>query len=272
MDQNDVRELLERNTAAWKHTADSVLEVAGTFQPAEWDRPTECPGWTVKDVVSHLVSVERALLGEPWPEYALPEDMPHVRHDFGRMLEIGVHARRQVPGEEVLEELRAAVGRRMAALPDADPAEPTLSPVGTTVTYAEFMGFRALDWYVHEQDIRRATGRPGGLDAPAAACAHRLLAGGLPFVVAKKAGAGPGQSATFEVGGAFPFTTHVLVGDDGRARPVPDVPAPTTTLRMDWATYVLLAAGRRGPADVRVTTDGDPDLASRILKNMAITP
>ena len=41
---------------------------------------------------------------------------------------------------------------------------------------------------------------------------------------------------------------------------------------MDLETYVVLAGGRRDPADVEVTITGDEDLGRRVLAVMAVTP
>ena len=43
-----------------------------------WNRPTECPGWSVRDVVSHLIAMELELLGDPRPIHNLPRDLRHV--------------------------------------------------------------------------------------------------------------------------------------------------------------------------------------------------
>ena len=45
--------------SAW----DSVISVVVELEANEWDFPTDCPGWTVKDCVSHLVGIEHRLLG-----------------------------------------------------------------------------------------------------------------------------------------------------------------------------------------------------------------
>ena len=42
----------------------AILALGGGLTPDEWSRPTECPGWTVLDLVSHLIGIERTLLGE----------------------------------------------------------------------------------------------------------------------------------------------------------------------------------------------------------------
>ena len=51
---------------------------------------------------------------------------------------------------------------------------------------------------------------------------------------------------------------------------------PTITLDAEWETYARLSAGRLdvSGADVleRAHVTGDPDLASRVLESLAITP
>ncbi|HEX6471867.1 MAG TPA: maleylpyruvate isomerase family mycothiol-dependent enzyme [Streptosporangiaceae bacterium] len=270
-----MRDDIAGHVAAYEQTVRSMIALAETLAPDDWERPTECPGWTVRDQVSHVVGVERWMLGESDPEHPLPDDIPHVRNDFGRALEVAVDVRRSVPGPKVVDELRDVLDRRLAALPAADPDRPVTLPSGRPGTYVELMKFRAFDIWTHEQDIRRAVGRPGNLDAPAAERARDIITSGFPFVVGKRAAAAPGQSVTLEVTGPLAGTLHVAVGPDGRAGfadPPPAGNPPTVTLRMDWETYARLASGRitADAADVAIT--GDPDLAHRVLHGMAITP
>jgi len=257
--------------AAYEQTLRSTIALAEGFADADWARATDCPGWTVKDQLSHIVSVERSLLGDPAPK-AEPVEWPHVRNDFGRMLEAGIEARRPVPGPEIVAELAELLPRRLAQVAATDPATQMLCPDGRMGDYARFLLFRSFDCWIHEQDIRRAVARPGNLAAPAAASAWEVLSSGLPFVVVKRAQATPGQSVTFKISGPPDHRSTVLVGDDGRGRPTDDVAEPTVTLAMQWETYVCLAAGRRGPDTAAVQISGDKDLADRVLANLAMTP
>jgi uncharacterized protein (TIGR03083 family) len=259
------------NVAAYEQTVRSTITLAETFGPAEWDLPTECPGWTVRDQVAHIIGVERMMLGDPEPEHT-PAELSHVRNDFGRMLEVAVDARRTEPVEMVLAELRETLKRRLAALETTDPEQQMKAPDGRMGPYSRMLMFRAFDCWIHEQDIRRAVGRPGNLDAPAAERARQIMVSGLPFVVAKRAGAGPGSTVALEITGPPSFRSCVVVGNDGRGQAIESTPDPTVTLRMGWESYVRLAAGRCGPGEVEVSVDGDRDLASRILGNMAVTP
>ncbi|MFF4239736.1 maleylpyruvate isomerase family mycothiol-dependent enzyme [Actinomadura geliboluensis] len=265
-----MNDAMRANTAAYEQTIRSSLALAATLGEDDWDRPTECPGWTVKDQFAHLAGVELSILGDPGPEVELPE-FAHVRNDFGRVMEAQVHARRPVPGPAVAAELAAALDRRLAELPSIDPDRVVMCPDGKEGPYSRFMEFRAMDCWTHEQDVRRATGRPGNLDAPAARCFWDLLSAALPFLVARRAKAAPGESVGLTISGPPDFAVAVEVDADGRAAWTSGGPH-TAELAMDWESYVRLAAGRCDPGDVSVTVSGDRDLAARLLAVMAVTP
>ncbi len=266
-------ELMAGHVAAYEQTVRSTIELAETFDDADWDRPTELPGWTVKDIVSHLAGVEVMLMGEdPAPGHTTPDDLPHVRNDLGRLVEAAVDHRRGTPGPEVLKELRAVLERRLERLATTSPDERTWLPIGGEGPYSELMVFRAFDCWVHEQDIRRAVGRPGNLDGPGGRRMFQIVVRGLPMIVGKRAAAPAGTAVTFEISGEFEFTRHVQVGEDGRAAFAETVPEDATVLRMDWETYTRLVTGRCTSAEVTVGVSGDEGLAARILGAMALAP
>ena len=43
----------------------STFEATEGLDEADWARPSELPGWTVKDCLSHVATVESNFLGEP---------------------------------------------------------------------------------------------------------------------------------------------------------------------------------------------------------------
>ena len=124
---------------------------------------------------------------------------------------------------------------------------------------------------MHEQDIRRATGRPGNLDSPATVHSADYLAETLGFVLGKKVGAPAGTTAVLEIAGHAPYAFGI--GEDGRGRRLDAVPAePSLTLRTDRESFLVLAGGRRGPDAVEVEVLGDADLGARVLASLATTP
>ena len=124
---------------------------------------------------------------------------------------------------------------------------------------------------MHEQDVRRASGRPGGLDSRAAQHTTDYLLESLGMVLAKRAAAPPGSTLVAEVEGSAPAAFGV--DDDGVGRRLSEPPAdPTVLLALGREAFVKLAGGRRSAGDVSVRVTGDEDLATRILATMAVTP
>ena len=136
----------------------------------------------------------------------------------------------------------------------------------------DFMHIRIFDCWVHEQDIRRAVGRPGHLDGPVAEHSVGRIATALPFVVGKKAQAPNGVTVVFAVTGAAGRTLSIGV-EGGRAR-VLDMPPtnPTVRLTMDVETLNCLGCGRWDPGHVlstgKVQITGDQGLGETIVRQM----
>ncbi|MGN6331702.1 MAG: maleylpyruvate isomerase family mycothiol-dependent enzyme [Motilibacteraceae bacterium] len=262
--------------AAWEGTLRATLALAQSFTTADFGRPTDLPGWSVKDVLSHLVGFERLSLGEEPPEPGdLSAEPPHVRNDLGRRAEVDVEFRRSRPGEDVVAELAAVLDRRAAELADPGlrPDDPAVGPLGPT-TLLELVDLRTFDAWMHEQDLRRAVGQPGGLDSAAARVTRRRLAAAFPFVVGKRAEAQPGQSLALEVSGELCVSSLAVVGPDGRASLADAAEARTAsaTLRLRWPDYVRRCGGRCPADEVEAWFGGDVDLARRVLEALPVTP
>jgi uncharacterized protein (TIGR03083 family) len=261
-------------TAALGETWGSLAGVSHDLSAGEWALPTECPGWDVKDQLSHLVGIERSLMGEPVPAWDGPLG-DHVKNDLAAMHEPWVAVRRARPGPDVHAEFVDVTGTRLARLEARSEEEWALvgfSPVGD-VPYAVFMEVRVFDSWVHEQDARRALDRPGGGGNRASAVALDRMVGAMPFVVGKKAGCADGTAVRFDVDGpgddARAFTVAV---EGGRAKPVGDDVAPSATLAMASTDFVRLCCGRATTEQVEaaggVRVEGDAAVARSVLTNM----
>ena len=248
---------------------DSIEALCAGLDSAQWSRPTECPGWTVKDVVSHLIGIEAMMIGRPATSHRAGA-AAHVRNPLGEMNEHEVDARRGRPGPEVLDEWRevSAIQRgRLVAADDAWFEAPTATPTGPG-TNADFTAIRVLDAWVHEQDIRRAIGIPGHETGPAAELTIDRLAGSLPMVVGKRAAAGEGRSAAIVLDGPVARRWTVAVVD-GRGD-VGERAAPDATVAMRSGDFVALATGRCRADGAPWMATGDADLAARIVGSLNV--
>ncbi len=250
----------------------SMASACTGLTPEEWERPTDCPGWSVRDQLSHIIGFERVLAGEQAPP-AVTERPDHVRNDVGAINEAMVEARRSEPGGDVLAEFVAVTGQRLAglrALPPDRFDEIGWSPLGEQ-PFREMLRTRLFDSWIHEQDIRRALGRPGGRGGGGEAETLDRVASTMPFVVGKKVKPPEGSTVDWAVEGPLPRHLRVAVRA-GRGRAEDPVGDPTVGFVMPADAFWRLGCGRSTPEDVRregaVTISGDTELGSRVLDAM----
>jgi uncharacterized protein (TIGR03083 family) len=249
----------------------AVSAVGHTLSEEQWSAPTDCPGWDVKDHVSHMIGTERMLEGLPTAP-ASDADGDHVKNPIGQFNENELDSRRAMSGAEVLAEFDELVATRLASLRGGDEAyfaRETMTPTGPG-TMADFLHIRVMDCYVHEQDIRRAVDQPGDLDAPAAAHSVDRLLRTIGIVVGKRAGVPEGASVLVELTGPVQRTVPVTVRD-GRAKLVDTVPDDLlATVRMDSEAFLILATGRRTATDLagRWTVEGDDATGGAIVEQL----
>jgi uncharacterized protein (TIGR03083 family) len=260
--------------ALWWQAVNDFTTLLERVPVEQWSTPTDLPGWDVHAVAAHVAHLESLLAGGEHVDVEVG-DAPHVRGMMGQFTEQGVLARRDATPDDLINEIRAAATARHTALlaePPADPDAPAPGLFGaigwSTLT---LLRNRPLDLWMHEQDVRRAVGQPGGLGADAAAHTTDYLSESLPYVLAKRVGADPGTTVVLAVEGHAPVAA--TVGEDGRGRMLDEVPVePTVGLRTDRESFALLAGGRREPEPGRVEVFGDADLARRVLTGLAVTP
>jgi uncharacterized protein (TIGR03083 family) len=253
----------------------SIVELGSGLDEQQWKTPSQLPGWSVQDNLSHIIGTERMMRGEPTPSDE-PARTDHLRNPIGEMNEHWVEHYRHRPGAEVLDEFRQLSAARLAelrALPPERFDEVGPTPVGEA-PFREFLAVRVFDSWVHEQDMRRALDRSGHVEGPVVDHSLGRMAKAMPFVVGKKAAAPDGSSVVFMIERADPGAPVVVpVEVAGRARIAEAEPAePTVRLVMAFDTYIALGTGRCDPGAVldedRVTLVGDQQLGRVVVEQM----
>jgi uncharacterized protein (TIGR03086 family) len=121
----------------------------------DWERLTPCAGWTVRDLLGHLVITVRVAIGvmqgqQPtWPEVARPGDL--------------------VEGDP-MQFWRGTVVQAREVLRDADLAREIDTPLGRTV--ADDLSIPVIDLYVHAWDLGAAAGIAVEIPADVIGYAH----------------------------------------------------------------------------------------------------
>jgi uncharacterized protein (TIGR03083 family) len=252
----------------------SITALGADLDETEWKRPSELPGWSVQDNLSHIIGTERSMRGDPTPDNQ-PAD-GHVRNPIGELNEHWVEHYRSWSGAELLAEfdrLRDERLRELRALPPERFDEVGPTPVGQA-PFREFLAVRVFDSWIHEQDMRRPLGRPGHLAGPVVDLSVGRMATAMPFVVGKKVGAADGTSVVFEITGSDPAWSPRTLGVvvEGRASLVEPPPDPDVTLTLDLAAFTALSTGRWDPAAALaegvVHIEGDEALGRQVVEQL----
>jgi uncharacterized protein (TIGR03083 family) len=265
LDKSDV---LSGLFASW----DAIDQVVGELSDAQWEQSTSLPGWTVHDVVAHVVGTESMLQGLGIPEADIDVSaLTHVRNDIGVLNERWVRNLRGLSHAELLEHFRATAAARreaLTAMGEDQWHEITATPAGPD-SFGRFMRVRTFDCWMHEHDVRDAVGER---DADLAGSASRLaldeMAASMGFVVGKLGKAPDGSRVRLELTGPLARAMNVAV--EGRARVVDEFEGvdPTATITLDGLLFTRLAGGRKPVDHDAISYGGDEAVGRRIVEHL----
>jgi uncharacterized protein (TIGR03083 family) len=254
----------------------ALIEVLGDLSDDEWARPTDCPGWSVRDVAAHLLGVDLANLSRRRDGYRgvgpLPEE-PIVAFVNRINDEWMLAARRLSP--RVIRDLLAVVGAPLFAyFASVDPMQ-----LGSAVSWAgpepapvwlDLAREYTERWH-HQQHIRDAVGRSAQTSRRFLYPVLATFAHALPLAL-RSAEAPVGTTATLHVSGEAGGDWTVKRDHDAWRLYLgaPEAPSAqaSTDPRTAWRLYTKGIGAAEGAASA--TFAGDRDLAERLLKAVAI--
>jgi uncharacterized protein (TIGR03083 family) len=267
----DTRPLFPLDRAAF-------VGLLGDLTAGDWQGPTVCPGWRVQDVAAHVVHDHLRKLSGSRDGQAAPgprpgEDLPRFLHRVNQ--EFVDVASRWSP--RVLIDLLGDLGPRL----DQFWASLDLDRLGEAVSWAA-PGVPAPVWldvareyseyWVHQQQVRDAVGRPG-------ACSEHLMAPvidtfvrAVPYALRHLSPA-PGTTVQMEVSGPGGGTWAIQRQDAGWAVDASSsglASAALVRLSADTLWRVATRGITVGTARERSVISGDQTLGLAVLTLVAI--
>ena len=246
---------------------ETALNVFRSLSETEWDQPSDCAGWRVRDVLAHLASTIHGVVD---PSFMPTGDDP----DIEKNMEGAVNERRSWSVAQVLEEWEtysAQAAEQFAAFQAPGIAEVAL-PMGAlgTHNFGIIPDIFTFDLLCHLRNDMLAPNGPTKRDLPAAD-AKRLqptmdwMLAGLPWMCAAGLAVvdrplvlrltGPG-------GGEFALAPG---GEDGRITVTPGADAAATaTVDSTTDAFVVWGTTRRPWRDY-CRVSGDAGYAATVL-------
>ena len=223
----------------------AMVGLAEGLTTEDWERPTRCPGWTVRDVCAHaaLAAGQQAEAFRRAANGVLePPDFPGVP--------------RLAPAEvvDLLQAGRQGLDEALGALPDDVVEGMTPMPFGVVPTIIA-MQIAVYEYAFHLDDARSALGQATALP-PDVAAALVAFFPRLAAMLARRAAPG-------EMTHAYRF---VAPSGTVTVAPVGDITLPVCTITGPDDAIALFCMGRIGIDDTRLAVDETERTVASALK------
>ncbi len=242
---------------AFDRTIADLYQLLQSLSDEEWNAPAHPEHGRVRDLVAHLVGVERLSVRWLTPEGDVPVIPDHVAATRPVVAELA-----DADPREVARQWHDAARTVEAAAASGDPArEVSFHDLSMSIT--GFLVMRTFELWAHAMDIAAATGRPLlRLDAERMAVLSSRLMAAVPDALAYRRSTAPGRTARF-----------VLTGAAGGCYTVPlspgaDAGEPDVTIVADALDLCRIAARRLRPDELDATFEGDRPLADLVLAGL----
>jgi uncharacterized protein (TIGR03083 family) len=253
---------------AFRRTTAALDEVLCQLDADQWARPV-LRDLDIQGLIGHLIGVERqfqAALGMgPDPDAGIDTTTGQDDDDHVASTQADALAQAGRPTADTHRDWFAAVGRTLEYVGSLDP-EALAAPMSLhryTLPVAQMLVVRSFETWTHDEDIRRATGRP--LSAPEASrltLMTELAVSALPRGLTNAGLSRPGRTARIVLTGPGGGTWQA-----GLDRQFPG----STDVRIiaDATSFCRLVANRLEPDEVGAEVSGDATLGREVLVGAA---
>jgi uncharacterized protein (TIGR03083 family) len=242
--------------AAFIKTASELATMLDTLTSDDWAAPTGVEGASVRELVAHLLGVERYVLGQlgQGPSFVAPRREDHFAVSQAAAADIA-----GATGPATARAWWHEVTRLIAVCGELDPQH--------EVAYHHLAGsvrgmlvVRTFELWTHDDDIRRAINRPPNpLDADRLALMSSDLMNVLNLGMALSGTTQPGRTARINFMGPGGGTYDIALSP-GEIAGLPDITITTTALEL-----CRLASNRLSLELIDLAVDGDRSLLEPIL-------
>ena len=264
-----------------KATAQRLERFLEALEPDDWDRPSACEGWTVADVVAHLVErgtpipdqITRGLAGDTSPSPGTPPGPPTSEDQFREDIDRGAVELRHRLGGDLATQF-ADLNRRFDQLIERLKPQDWDTPCYHRLrleTVRSKVDIRLTELAMHEWDIRWAFD-------PASQLPDDCLPGMIntAYRAARRAFRPDPNRAKqiryrFEIGAPVNTTDDVVLSSEGVVYDPSPQGNADVVFRSDARTYVMTIFGRMkmdaALASGAMSAEGDPQLIEEFVSS-----
>ncbi len=239
-----------------------LLAQLETFDADDWEKPTACTAWTVRDIVAHQAGAYAAFssFAEFRRQYFIPPPKGRLPEDV--INEIQIADRKNKTNAELISEIREKGPRTITnrqRIPFFLRALSLPRPDGSKLNFGYLLDvIFTRDAWMHQIDFARATNREMKLTREQDGRIVELVMRDVNTLLAPKLG---GRALVIE-----------LTGVAGGAWRIGDSQTPHAAIQMDALDFNIYASGRFTYAQARAKAqiEGDRALAENLLRQISI--
>ncbi|MBO0728138.1 MAG: maleylpyruvate isomerase family mycothiol-dependent enzyme [Acidimicrobiaceae bacterium] len=238
---------------AFDRTVEDLKHLLGSLTDAEWNAPAHAEYGRVRDLLAHLVGVERLVLRWLDPQDTDPELPDHVAATRPVIAELA-----DTDPQDITRQWYEGA-RAVAAAAARDHSRQVVFH-DLTLSVDQLLVTRAGELWAHAIDISQAAGRPLpqlDMERMATLCAQLMAA--VPLAMAYRGTPAPGRAARFALTGPAGGTWTVPLALEALAS------EPEVTIIADAAGLCRLAVRRLRPEELGAAIDGDRELGDLVL-------